>query len=409
MSAWANATFASLHTPNYRRYFAGQAVSLVGTWMQTVAQAWLVLELTGSGTALGLVAAAQFLPILLLAPYGGVLADRLDKRTILIATQSALGAMALTLGVLTVTGAVRLWMVVVLALALGVATALDNPARQAFAQEMVGAGGLRNAVSLNSVLVNSARAVGPAVAGVLIATVGTGACFLINAASYVAVVAALWGMDVRQLRPTPKQGREPGQVRQGLRYVARTPDLLVPLMMLALVGTLAYEFQVVLPLLARGPLAGGAGTYALLTSAMGVGAMAGGLVVAGRGRTGLAPLTLASALFGLAILAAAAAPSVGYALIALTVVGATSVAFLAVGNTTLQLTSEPRFRGRVMALWAVAFLGSTPLGAPIIGAVSEHLSPRGGLAIGGLACLAAAGLGALVLARGGDRGSAPPA
>lgn len=404
MTAWANTTFASLRTPNYRRFFAGQAVSLVGTWMQTVAQAWLVLELTGSGTALGLVAAAQFLPILLLAPYGGVLADRLDKRTILIATQCALGAMALTLGILTVTGAVRLWMVVVLALALGVATAIDNPARQAFAQELVGAGGLRNAVSLNSVLVNTARAVGPAVAGVLIVTVGTGPCFLINAASYVAVVVALMGMDVGALRPTPREDRAPGQVRQGLRYVAHTPDLLVPLMMLAVVGTLAYEFQVVLPLLATGPFGGGAGTYGLFTSAMGAGAIVGGLVVAGRGRTGLGALTVASAVFGLAILAAAAAPSVGVALAALTVVGAASVTFLAVGNTTLQLTAEPRFRGRVMALWAVAFLGSTPLGAPIVGAVSEHLSPRGGLVIGGLACLAAAGLGALAIARGVRRG-----
>ena len=400
MTAWANTTFASLRTPNYRRFFAGQAVSLVGTWMQTVAQAWLVLELTGSGTALGLVAAAQFLPILLLAPYGGVLADRLDKRRILIATQCALGAMALTLGILTATGAVRLWMVVVLALALGVATAIDNPARQAFAQEMVGAGGLRNAVSLNSVLVNTARAVGPAVAGVLIVTVGTGPCFLVNAASYVAVVVALMGMDVGALRPTPREDRAPGQVRQGLRYVAHTPDLLVPLMMLAVVGTLAYEFQVVLPLLATGPFGGGAGTYGLLTSAMGAGAIVGGLVVAGRGRTGLRALTVASAVFGLAILAAAASPSVGVALVALTVVGAASVTFLAVGNTTLQLTAAPRFRGRVMALWAVAFLGSTPLGAPIVGAVSEHLSPRGGLVIGGLACLAAAGLGALAIARG---------
>lgn len=409
MSAWAATTFASLRTPNYRRYFAGQAVSLVGTWMQTVAQAWLVLELTGSGTALGLVAAAQFLPILLLAPYGGLLADRLDKRTILIATQCALGAMALTLGILTVTGAVQLWMVVVLALALGVATAIDNPARQAFAQEMVGAGGVRNAVSLNSVLVNTARAVGPAVAGVLIATVGTGPCFLINAVSYVAVVLALVGMDVDALRPTPRQERAPGQVRQGLSYVAHTPDLLVPLMMLAVVGTLAYEFQVVLPLLARGPLDGGAGTYGLLTSAMGAGAIVGGLVVAGHGRTGLRPLSVASAMFGLAILAAAAAPSVWVALVALTIVGATSVTFLAVGNTTLQLTAEPRFRGRVMALWAVAFLGSTPLGAPLIGAVSEHLSPRGGLAIGGLACLVAAALGGLAILRGGRGGRRPPA
>jgi MFS family permease len=407
VSAWANVTFAALHTPNYRRYFAGQAVSLVGTWMQTVAQAWLVLELTGSGTALGLVAAAQFLPILLLAPYGGLLADRLDKRTILIATQSALGLMALTLGVLTATGAVRLWMVVALALGLGLATAIDNPARQSFAQEMVGPDGVRNAVSLNSVMVNTARAVGPAVAGILIATVGIGPCFLINAASYVAVIVALAGMDVSELRPAPRQGRAPGQVRQGLSYVAHTPDLLVPLMMLAVVGTLAYEFQVVLPLLARGPLDGGAGTYGLLTSAMGVGAIVGGLVVAGRGRTGLRPLTVAAAMFGVAILATAAAPSVATALVALTIVGATSVTFLAVGNTTLQLTSEPRFRGRVMALWAVAFLGSTPVGAPISGAVSEHLSPRGGLVIGGVACLVAAAMGAATLARGRDGGPQP--
>ncbi len=200
-------------------------------------------------------------------------------------------------------------------------------------------------------------------------------------------------MDVGALRPTPREDRAPGQVRQGLRYVAHTPDLLVSLMMLAVVGTLAYEFQVVLPLLATGTLGGGAGTYGPLTSAMGAGAIVGGLVVAGRGRTGLPALTAASAVFDLAILALAAAPSVGVALVALTVVGAASVTFLAVGNTTLRLTAAPRFRGRVMALWAVAFLGSTPLGAPIVGAVSEHLSPRGGLVIGGLACLAAAGLG----------------
>ncbi len=405
--AWAGGTFAALATPNYRRYFAGQAVSLVGTWMQTVAQAWLVLEMTGSGTALGLVAGAQFLPILLLAPYGGLLADRMDKRRLLIATQVALGAIALTLGVLTVTGAVELWMVIALALALGLVTACDNPARQSFAQEMVGAGDLRNAVSLNSVLVNSARAVGPAVAGVLIATVGTGLCFLINAASYIAVVVALAGMDVAALRPAPRAAREPRQVRQGLSYVAHTPDLLVPLMMLAVVGTLAYEFQVVLPLLAEGTFGGGAGTYGLLTSAMGAGAIVGGLVVAGRGRTGLPALTLAAATFGAAILVAAAAPTVAVALVALAVVGATSVTFLAVGNTTLQLTAEPRFRGRVMALWAVAFLGSTPVGAPLIGAVSEHLGARGGLVIGGVACLVAAGMGAVASARRRDHDGRP--
>lgn len=396
---WADDTFAALRVPNYRRYFAGQAVSLVGTWMQTIAQGWLVLELTGSGTALGLMAAAQFLPILLLAPYGGVLADRLDKRRLLIATQLGLGAIALALGLLVVTGLVQLWMVLVLALMLGLLTAIDTPARQSFAQEMVTPARLRNAVSLNSVLVNAARAVGPAMAGILIATTGTGVCFLINAASYAAVVFALASMDTGELHPTDSAGRAPGQVRQGLTYVAHTTELLVPLMMLALIGTLAYEFQVVLPLLARGPLEGGPGTYGLLTSAMGAGAIVGGLVVAGHGRTGLRPLTVAAALFGAAILATAAAPSVAVALVALTVVGATSVTFLAVGNTTLQLTSDPRFRGRVMALWTVAFLGSTPLGAPIIGWVSEQVSPRGGLVVGGLACLVAAGVGAVALAR----------
>ena len=404
MRRWVGDTFAAVRTPNYRRYFAGQAVSLVGTWMQTVAQGWLVLELTGSGTALGMMAAAQFLPILLLAPYGGLLADRMDKRRLLIATQVALGSIALTLGILVVPGIVQLWMVLVLALMLGLVTAVDNPVRQSFVQEMVSAKRLRNAVSLNSVMVNTARAVGPAMAGILIATTGTGVCFLINAASYAAVVFALAGMDTRALHPTAPAGREPGQIRQGLTYVAHTPDLLVPLMMLALVGTLAYEFQVVLPLLARGPLEGGPGTYGLLTSAMGAGAVVGGLWVAGHGRTGLRPLTVAAALFGAAILTTAAAPTIAVAMVALAVVGATSVGFLAVGNTTLQLTSDPRFRGRVMALWTVAFLGSTPLGGPILGWVSEHVSPRGGLVVGGVSCLLAAAIGAIAIARAHDAG-----
>lgn len=403
MTAWAEGTFDALRNANYRRYFAGQAVSLVGTWMQTVAQGWLVLELTGSGTALGLVAAAQFLPLLPLAPYGGLLADRMDKRRLLIATQSALGLIAVTLGVLVVAGAVQLWMVVALAFALGLTTAIDNPARQAFAHEMVGPSRVRNAVTLNSIMVNAARAVGPAVAGVLIATAGTGVCFLVNAVSYAAVLAALASMDVSALQPSPRAERARGQVREGFAYVGRTPDLLVPLIMLALVGTLTYEFQVVLPLLARGPFDGGPGTYGLLTSAIGAGAIIGGLVVAGRGATGLRPLTTAAAMFGTAVLMTAAAPTVPVAAAALVVVGATSIAFLSTGNTTLQLAADPRFRGRVMALWAVAFLGSTPLGAPVIGAVSEYVSPRGGLVVGGVACLVAAVIGLLAQSRGRDR------
>lgn len=393
-------TFAALGTPNYRRYFAGQAVSLVGTWMQTVAQAWLVLQLTGSATALGIVVAAQFVPVMLLAPYGGLLADRADKRRLLLVTQSALGALALTLGVIVVTGVVELWMVVVLAVLFGVVNACDNPTRQAFALEMVGRERVRNAVSLNSILVNSARAVGPAAAGVLIATAGLGVCFLVNAASYAAVLVALWRMDTAALLPSPPATRGRGQVREGLRYVGREPELLVPLLMLALIGTLAYEFSVVLPVLAETTLGGGAGTYALLTSAMGAGAVAGGLVLAGRARTGIGALTVAALAFGVAIGVTALAPTLPLVVAALVVVGAASVSFLATGNTTLQLTSDPRFRGRVMALWAVAFLGSTPIGAPIIGAVSDAAGARGGLAVGAAACFVAAGIGSLALARG---------
>ncbi len=406
MKAWMGDTFAALAIPNYRLWFTGQSVSLIGSWMQKVAQAWLVLQITGSGTALGMVAAAQFLPILLLGPYGGLIADRMDKRRLLVATQVVMGGTALALGILTVTGLVELWMVIGLALVLGLVTAADNPARQSFVQEMVGDERLRNAVTLNSVLMNSARAVGPAVAGILIATVGLGLCFLINAVSFAAVVWALMRMDVAALRPAPRAGREPGQVRQGLSYVAHTPGLLVPLMMLAVVGTLAYEFQVVLPLLAEGTFGGGAGTYGLLTSAMGAGAIVGGLVVARRGRTGLRAMTVASAAFGLAILLAAAAPTFGLALVALTIVGAASVTFLATGNTTLQLTADPKYRGRVMALWSMAFLGTTPVGAPLVGWVAETVGARGGLVVGGLACLVAAAMGAVGSLRR-DRATVP--
>jgi MFS family permease len=394
-------TFAALRTANYRLFFVGQSLSLVGTWMQTVAQGWLVLELTGSGTALGLTAAAQFLPVLLLAPYGGLLADRWDKRRMLVATQTAFGLLALTLGVLVVSGAVRFWMVLVLAALFGLVNAADSPARQAFALEMVGPDRLRNAVTLNSVLVNAARALGPSLAGVLIATTGTGVCFLVNAASYAAVLVALGRMDLAALQPSEPAAREPGQVRAGLRYVGRTPDLLVPLLMIALVGTLAYEFSVVLPLLARDTFGGGPETYGILTSAMGAGAIVGGLIAAGRAGRGLRRLSAAAAAFGGAILAAALAPTLALEVLALAVVGAASVTFLATGNATLQLASDPRYRGRVMALWAMAFLGSTPIGGPLVGAVSEELSPRGALALGAVACLAAAGLGALARARAG--------
>lgn len=391
--------FAALAVPNFRLYLTGQAISLPGTWMQVVAQSWLVLQLTRSGALLGLVAAAQFLPVLLLGPYGGLVADRINKRRLLLGTQTALGLLALTLGLLTVSHLVRLWMVFVLAVALGIVNSVDQPTRQTFVPEMVGRDRVQNAVSLNSVLTNAARAVGPAVAGVVIATAGVGICFLANAASFTAVVLALARIQARSLYPAPPARRQAGQLREGLRYVRGTPELLVPLLMMALVGTLAYEFQVALPLLARVSLHGGAGTYGFMTAAMGGGAVAGGLVVAGLSRTGLLPFTASAAGFAAAILGAALAPSLPWELAALAVTGFFSTGFMASGNTTLQLTADPQYRGRVMALWSVTFTGSTPIGGPIVGVIADDLGPRYGLGIGALACLAATIIGVAALSR----------
>jgi MFS family permease len=397
------ATFAALEVPNYRRYLSGQVVSLAGTWMQAVAQSWLVLQLSHSGTVLGLVVAVQLLPILLFGAYGGVVADRVDKRRLLLAAQVAMGALALILGLLTVTGAVRLWMVFALAGALGLVRSVTTPAQQSFPSEVVGPALLPNAVTLNNVVTNAARAVGPAVAGLLIASVGVGVCFLVNAASFAAVIVALWRMDPTQLHAAPPVAKARGQVREGVRYVGSSPALLLPLAMMALVGTLAYEFPVVLPLMASGPLHGGPGAYGFMTSAMGVGAVVGGLLIARRIEVGLRSLTVLALLFGVAILGAAVAPSLEVEVLVLLLVGATSTAFLSTASSTLQLSSEPRFRGRVMALWSMAFLGSTPIGGPIIGLVSEGASPRAGLLVGAAACLICAAIGAVALARGGGR------
>jgi MFS family permease len=399
LDALRRQTFASLAVPNYRRYLTGQAVSLAGTWMQTIAQSWLVLQLTGSATALGLVVALQTLPVLLLGPYGGVIADRLDKRRLMMALQAVMGAQALLLGVLTITGAVQLWHVYVLAVLLGMVTCFENPARQSFVLEMVGPDDLRNAVSLNSVLVNVARAVGPAIAGIIIATGGIGLCFLLNAASFVAVVTSLARLDVAALLPAPPAARAPGQLREGLAYVRRTPDLAIPLATMALVGCLAFEFRVVLPIVASETFAGDARTYGFLTAAMGAGAVLGGLWTAARGRTGMKALAIAAAGFGLAMLATALAPTLATALLGIAIVGATSVMFQSSGNSTLQLASAPHMRGRVMALWAVAFLGSTPIGGPIVGVVSQQLGGRAGLALGAVSCFVAAGLAAIVSRR----------
>jgi MFS family permease len=399
-------TFSSLKVPNYRLYFTGQSISLVGTWMQMTAQSWLVLTLTHSSTDLGLAVALQAVPVLLLGPYGGVIADRVDKRRLMIVLQAVMGLQALVLGLLVVLGSVRFWEICVLAVFLGLNNAFENSARQAFVREMVGQDELRNAIMLNSVTVNAARAVGPGIGGILIATIGTGACFLLNAASFVGVVTSLLMMDRSALRPSPPSGRARGQLREGLRYAARTPTIAIPLAMMGLVGLLAYEFSVSLPVLAERSFHGGAAAYGFMTAAMGVGAVVGGLFTAARGRTGLRPMIFASVGFGVAILVCAFSPVLGLAYAALLFVGWASVSFIAIGNSTIQLSSEPSMRGRVLALWQVAFMGTTPVGGPLIGWVIALTDPRIGLAVGGLSCFAAAIAGA-GLARRYRRAQAP--
>jgi MFS family permease len=390
-------TFAALSVPNYRRYYVGQAISLCGTWMQMTAQAWLVLSLTHSAAALGVVIGLQTLPVLLLAPYGGVIADRVDKRRAMIGLQSAMGVQALVLGILTVTHIVQVWEVGLLATLLGVNNAFESPARQSFMLELVGPAHLRNAVTLNSVLVNVARGIGPAIAGIMIATVGNGVCFLLNAASFVAVVASLQTMDRSALKPTRPAPRAPGQLREGLRYVRGTPSLAIPLLMMAAVGCLTYEFQVSLPVMATRGLHAGPTGFGFMTAAMGFGAVAGGLLAAARGRTGIRPLVAAAGVFAVAMGLATAAPSLGLELVALALAGAASISFMSTGNSTLQLTAAPEMRGRVMSLWFVGFQGSTPVGGPIVGWVMEAFGPRAGLGLGAMACLVVAVAGAVAL------------
>jgi MFS family permease len=367
--------------------------------MQTIAQSYLVFKITDSGTDVGLIVALQTLPVMLLGPYGGVIADRVDKRRLMIVLQAAMGVQALVLGLLTNTHVVNMWEIGVLAVILGLNNTFENPARQTFVLEMVGPDNLRNAVTLNSVLVNVARAVGPAAAGLIIEAGGIGICFLINAASFIAVVSSLLRMNLNTLSPSTPARRGKGQLREGFRYVRSQVGLAIPLAMMAIVGCLAYEFQVTLPVVAARAFHGGASTYGFMTGSMGVGAVIGGLWAAGRGKVGLASMVRSSVVFAVVIAAASVAPNLGLEIVALAAVGAASVTFLSKGNTTLQLAADPQMRGRVMALWAVAFLGSTPIGGPVAGFVAQHVGARWGLALGAFACAVAAILGASVLRR----------
>jgi MFS family permease len=390
----AGSTFGSLTVRNYRLYFIGQVISVSGSWMQRVAQSWLVLHLTGSGVALGIVSALQFLPMLVLGAWGGVMADRVDKRRVLMLTQAMMGFLALALGVVTLTGSVRLWMVYLLALLLGLVTAMDNPARQSFVMEMVGRAQVTNAVSLNSAVFTGARVVGPAIAGIVISLVGTGWCFIINAASFAAVVLALVAMDPSRLERAQATTRRRGLVMEGLRFVWSRPDIRLPLGILAVVGTLALNWTVILPLLARNTFHGDAGTYGLLFAMLGLGSLGGALFTASRREPSGRLLLVALAAFGVLMLGAALAPTLPLELAALILTGMAALVFQTTANSLIQLRSEPALRGRVMSLYAVLFIGTTPIGAPIVGWAAQQAGPRAALVLGAAAILATAAVAA---------------
>ncbi|HEY2478845.1 MAG TPA: MFS transporter [Solirubrobacterales bacterium] len=399
-------SFNSLEVPNYRRYFAGQVISLSGNWMQNVTALWLVLSLTNSGFAVGLTTALQFLPMLLFGAWGGLLADRLPKRRLLFITQTLMMIPAAGLFLITAFGVEAPWMIFIAVFLFGTVNCVDNPTRQSFVIEMVGQDRLVNAVSLNSVIIEVARIVGPAIAGVLIATVGVVPCFGINLLTFVAMLVALWAMDPRALRAPPPAVRKRGAIREGLRHVRQTPELAVPLALMALLGTFGFNFQVALPLLAKFSFGGGAGSYAVLVSAMGVGSIIAALVNGHRGKTGAAVIAGASLAFGVTALLAAVMPVLALEAVTLAALGAAAVTFVSSINSTIQLAVSAEMRGRVMALFSIVFLGSTPIGGPLTGWLAEAYDPRLTLVLAGISGLSAAWAARLAFARLSERAGA---
>ncbi|MER5659370.1 MFS transporter [Streptomyces mirabilis] len=393
--------FSSLRIRNYRLFFLGQVVSNTGTWMQRIAQDWLVLSLTGSSAAVGITTALQFLPMLLFGLYGGVLVDRLPKRPTLLATQTAMGVTGLALAFLTLSGHVQVWHVYLAAFAVGLATVVDNPARQSFVSEMVGPGQLQNAVSLNSANFQSARLVGPAVAGVLITGVGTGWAFLFNGLSFVAPVVGLLLMRARDLHPVERAPRGKGQLREGLHYVAGHPELIWPIVLVGFIGTFGFNFPVWLSAYADDIFHAGAGGYSLFNTLMAVGSVAGALLAARRGTARLRILIAAAMAFGILEVAAALAPSFWLFALLMVPIGIFGLTVNVTANTAVQMGTDPAMRGRVMALFMMVFMGGTPLGAPLVGWVTDEYGARVGFALGGLVSAVAATTVGLVLARVG--------
>ncbi len=381
-------TFRSLESSNFRRYTVGQIISASGSWVQQIALTWLVVRLSGAdGLAVGIVVALQFTPVLIGGAWAGVLADRLDKRRVLIATSAGAGIFAAVLGGIVLAGVEQLWMVYLLAALFGCATALDSPARRSFVTELVPDHHAQNAVTLNSAVFTAARFTGAAVGGLLIASVGTGWCFMVNAASFAAVIIALLMMDVRAIRPAAPVPRRKGQLREGLRYVWAHTALRTTLLMTAVIGTLSFNFQVTISLMARKVFDGGAGTFGALYAVMTAGAVVATLLVAHREVITTRFVILGALGLGVSMSVAAFAPSLPVFAITLVPIGLTSIAFLSSAGALAQSRAEPEYRGRVAALFAVAFLGSTPIGGPIVGAVSQAFGPRWGLVLGAVAAL----------------------
>lgn len=392
-------TFASLRNRNYRLFFTGQVVSNIGTWMQRIAQDWLVLTLTGSAAAVGITTALQFLPMLLFGLYGGVLVDRLPKRPLLLFTQSAMGVTGLVLGVLTLTGHVQVWHVYATAFVLGLVTVVDNPARQTFVSEMVGPDQLANAVSLNSANFQSARLVGPAVAGVLIGAIGSGYAFVFNGLSFVAPIAALLLMRTAELRQVERTPRGKGQLREGLRYVAGRPELLWPIVLVGFIGTFGFNFAIWLTAFTDTVFHSGAQTYGLLNSLMAAGSLAGALLAARRATSRLRMLVGAAIVFGLLEIVAAMTPSFWLFALLLIPIGMFGLTVNVTANSSIQMATDPAMRGRVMALFMMVFTGGTPIGAPLVGWLTDTYSARIGFAAGGaISALAAIAIG-LILTR----------
>ncbi|HET8614650.1 MAG TPA: MFS transporter [Actinomycetales bacterium] len=397
-------TFRAMRAFNYRIWMAGAVVSNVGTWMQRVAQDWLVLTILtdNSPVALGITTGLQFAPMLLLAPFAGLVADRLPKRQLLIGTQASMGFMGFLLGVLVMTGTVQLWHVYLLALGLGISAALDGPTRQAFVSEMVPREDLSNAVGLNSASFNFARLIGPGLAGLLIAWVGTGPVFLINAASFLAVIGSLTAMRRSELMPSPPVAREKGQLRDGIRYVRGRPDIILILVIVGMIGTFGFNFQMTTALMATEIFHKGASEYGLLGSIMAIGSLTGALLAARRERPRLRLVIGAALAFGVFTTIACLMPTYTLFAIALVPVGVSSLTLMTAANATVQLSVAPEMRGRVLALYMAVFMGGTPLGAPIIGWIGEVLGARWTIGVGGGVALLTAGACLAYLVRSRD-------